>query len=296
MAQTAIVRAQIERILPGLLCEVVAIRTTGDQLTTASLAAVGGKGLFVRELEQALADGRVDVAVHSMKDMPARLAAGFRLIAVPAREDTADVVLTSGPDLHDLPRGARLGTSSLRRRFQALRLRGDFNVLPLRGNVDTRIAKLRAGEFDAIILAAAGLLRLGVSDLPPMQRLAEDEFVPAGGQGALAIEAANGAVAGSQEIEQAIAALEHPPSRLEVGAEREFLAGVGASCASPIGVRAVAAGSRLTIRALLFSLDGARSMADWLDFECRSMADAERAGVELAQRMLRHGASELMAT
>ena len=296
LAQTQIVKDAIERIAPGLACEIVAIRTTGDKLTTPSLAAVGGKGLFVRELEQALAAGRIDIAVHSMKDMPARLAPGFRLLAVPAREDTADVLLTGGPDLAGLPRGARVGTSSLRRRFEAARLRPDLDIQPLRGNIDTRLARLRAGEFDAIILAAAGLKRLGQTDLPPIHHLAEDAFVPAGGQGALAIEAmADQMPRGSPEIEQAVAAMDDARARIEVSAERGFLSEIGASCASPIGVRAALEGGRLTLHALLFSLDGTRSMTDALSVvQSSEIAAAEQAGIELARRMLIRGAAELI--
>jgi hydroxymethylbilane synthase len=132
LAQAEIVRKELTRIAPGLECEIVSIKTTGDKLTTPSLAQVGGKGLFVRELEQALEAGRIDIAVHSMKDMPARLAPRFALLAVPPREDTADVLLTGGPDLAGLPHGARLGTSSLRRRFEALRVRPDLDIQPAR--------------------------------------------------------------------------------------------------------------------------------------------------------------------
>jgi hydroxymethylbilane synthase len=296
LAQARIIKDAIERIAPGIACEIVAIKTTGDRLTTPSLAGVGGKGLFVRELEQALAAGGIDIAVHSMKDMPARLAPSFRLLAVPAREDTADVLLTGGPDLADLPRGARLGTSSLRRRFEAARLRPDLDVAPLRGNIDTRLEKLRAGDFDAIILAAAGLKRLGQSDLPPMYRLAEDDFVPAGGQGALAIEGMADRLPGcSAEIQRAVAAMDNPRTRIEVSAERAFLAEIGASCASPIGVKATAEDGRLALRALLFSLDGARSMTDSLSVAPGSeISDAEWTGMELARRMLARGAAELI--
>ena len=283
-------------MLPGLVCEIVPIKTTGDKLTTPSLAQVGGKGLFVRELEQALEAGRIDIAVHSMKDMPAVLAPRFRLLAVPAREDRSDVLLSAGPDLKGLARGARLGTSSLRRRFEASRLRPDLDLAPLRGNIDTRLAKLTAGEFDAIILAAAGLKRLGHIDLPVVHRLSQDDFVPAGGQGALAIEAlAQGTIAGSAEIERAVSALDDSCARVEVSAERACLAEIGASCASPIGVSAIAEDGRLSIRALLFSLDGARSMSERIEAELTSdIAAAERAGVELARRMLARGARELI--
>lgn len=296
LAQAAVVKNTLERTAPGLACEIVAIRTTGDRLTTPSLARVGGKGLFVRELEQALAARQIDIAVHSMKDMPARLAPGFKLLAVPAREDTADLLLTGGPDLLALPRRARLGTASLRRRFEAARLRPDLDFQPLRGNIDTRLAKLRAGDFDAIILAAAGLKRLGQPDLPPMHRLSEDDFVPAGGQGALAIEGMADRLPGaSVEVERAVAAMNDLRAHIEVGAERAFLAEIGASCASPIGVKATAQRGGLDLRVLLFSLDGARSMTDRLSIALTSeIADAERAGVELAHRMLARGAAELI--
>jgi hydroxymethylbilane synthase len=296
LAQSEIIQHQIERVLPGLMCEIVAIKTTGDKLTTPSLADVGGKGLFVRELEQALEAKRIDIAVHSMKDIPAVLAPRFRLLAVPAREDSADVLLSARADLTDLPHGARLGTSSLRRRFEALRLRSDLDIQPLRGNIDTRLAKLKAGEFDAIILAVAGLKRLGHADLPPRHRLDQEDFVPAGGQGALAIEAlASGTVGGSDEVEHAVRALDDLRARLEVSAERACLAEIGASCASPIGVSARADGHQLSIRVLLFSLDGARSMNDRLTVPLTSdVSGAEQAGVELARRMLAHGARELI--
>src|SRR5579884_1778631 len=296
LAQAQLVKTAVESNAPGLVCEVAPIKTTGDKLTTPSLAGVGGKGLFVRELEQALAAGRIDIAVHSMKDMPARLAPQFRLIAVPAREDSADVLLSAGPDLGGLAQGARLGTASLRRRFQAARLRPDLDIQPLRGNIDTRLGRLREGEFDAIILAAAGLRRLSPADLPPMHRLDADDFVPAGGQGALAVESRVGVLAGgSAEVERAIACLDERRTRIEITAERAFLAEIGASCASPIGVRASADGGELALRVMLFSLDGAHSMSETVQVAGVSeVADAERAGMELAQRMLSRGAGRLI--
>ncbi len=296
LAQSEIIRRQIEQVMPGLTCEIVAIKTTGDKLTTPSLAQVGGKGLFVRELEQALEAKRIDIAVHSMKDIPAVLAPRFRLLAVPTREDSADVLLSASADLRDLPHGALLGTSSLRRHFEALRLRPDLDVQPLRGNIDTRLAKLKAREFDGIILAVAGLKRLGQTDLPVMHRLDPEEFVPAGGQGALAIEAlASGTVGNSDEIERVVRALDDLRARLEVSAERACLAEIGASCASPIGVSARADGHHLSIRVLLFSLDGARSMTDRLSVPLSSDTGApQQAGIELARRMLAHGARELI--
>ncbi len=250
----------------------------------------------MRELEQALEAGWIDIAVHSMKDLPAALAPRFSLLAVPAREDSADVLLSGGATLDGLPPAARLGTSSLRRRFEALRARPDLDIQPLRGNIDTRLSRLAAGEFDAIILAAAGLRRLAPASLPPAHRLSEEDFVPAGGQGALAIEGlADGLPGGSSEIGTAVTALEDLRARIEVSAERAFLSEIGASCASPIGVKATAVNSQLTLRALLFSLNGARSMTELLSTSLTSeVAAAERIGVELAQRMLARGAAGLI--
>ena len=296
LAQAETIRRRLQETAPGLTCEIVSIRTTGDKLMTPSLAQVGGKGLFVRELEQALEAGRIDIAVHSMKDIPAVLAPRFSLLAVPAREDSADVLLSNGAALDHLPPAARLGTSSLRRRFEALRARPDLDIQPLRGNIDTRLARLAAGEFDSIILAAAGLRRLAPDNLPPAHRLDEADFVPAGGQGALAIEGlADGLPGGTAEIDAAITALDDLRARVEVSAERAFLAQIGASCASPIGVKATLDSGRLTLRALLFSLDGTRFMTELLSTTLVSaVAAAERAGVELARRMLARGAAELI--
>ena len=162
LAQAELVRQRLSPLLPSATIEVIPIRTSGDRMTTAALAEVGGKGLFIKELEQALVQRRIDLAVHSMKDLPALLAPVFRIAAVPERADPRDALLarTGGDSLEALANGARLGTSSARRRFEALRLRPDLDVVALRGNVDTRLARLAAGDFDAIVLAMAGLMRL----------------------------------------------------------------------------------------------------------------------------------------
>src|SRR5271168_651607 len=189
LAQASIVRERLAAQIPAAEIEIVEIRTSGDKMTSASLADVGGKGLFIKELEQALADNAIDLAVHSMKDLPAVLPENFRVAAVLERESTADILVTSdGAALSALPAGARLGTSSSRRRFQALRMNRGIEILPLRGNVDTRLARLADGSFDAIIIAMAGLKRLGrVNDVKFIE-LDERDFIPSGGQGALAIE------------------------------------------------------------------------------------------------------------
>lgn len=303
LAQANLVKEHIEVALPGLMAEIVAVSTSGDKLTTASLARIGGKGLFIRELEQALSNGRIDLAVHSMKDLPAVLPAEYRLAAVPLREDPRDALITrAGGGWDALGRGARLGTSSTRRRLEALRLRPDLDVAPLRGNVDTRLARLAAGDFDAIILAMAGLKRLGKLDGLNFIELDEHDFVPSGGQGALALEArADGAIGGAQEIEAAIAALNDSRALAEVTAERAFLATIGASCVSPVGVKGSVGDAALKLRALLFSTDGSKRLAD--EIVAPFSIDASRAeltpaavaiGTALGKRMIDRGARELI--
>src|SRR5579864_6556095 len=213
LAQAELVRRKLAALVPSVSIEIVPIRTSGDRMATAALAQVGGKGLFIKELEQALAEGRIDLAVHSMKDLPAQLTSGFRIATVPERADPRDALLApAAASIAALPRGARLGTSSIRRRFEALRLRPDLDVVALRGNVDTRLARLAAGDFDAIILAMAGLARLerGERDAAAggvaLSPLDVCDFVPCGGQGALCIEAlASRPVAGSPALEAALA-------------------------------------------------------------------------------------------
>lgn len=306
MAQAEMVRSHIVRIVNGVDSEIVAISTSGDRMKSASLAQVGGKGLFIKELEQALADGRIDVAVHSMKDLPAVLGPAYRIVAVPERENPRDIVVTrDGTSLRNLAHGARLGTSSARRRFEALRIRPDLNVMPLRGNVDTRLGKLAGGEFDAVILALAGLKRLGRLKDVRLAELDEHEFVPSAGQGALAIEAiADRPLGGSDELEAAVAALDDAHANAEVTAERAFLATIGASCVSPVGVKATADGESLALHALLFSLDGVEALTGEIREPCPlDAADLSRAsmtsraaaiGTSLGHRMLENGADRLL--
>ena len=254
LAQTEIVKRRLERVLEQLTVEVVPISTSGDKMATAALARVGGKGLFIRELEQALADDRIDLAVHSMKDLPAVIPARFRIAAVPERENPRDALIVGWSALAP---GARLGTSSTRRRLEALRVRADLAVVPLRGNMDTRLRRLEAGDFDAIILAMAGLKRLGRCAGMSLTELDEREFVPCGGQGALAIEArADRTIGDSADLERAVATLDDARALAEVTAERAFLATIGASCVSPVGVKGTADGETIRLRALLFSVDG----------------------------------------
>ncbi|HKV56192.1 MAG TPA: hydroxymethylbilane synthase [Candidatus Binataceae bacterium] len=305
LAQAALVRDALAQFAGGLAAEIVPISTSGDKMTTASLARVGGKGLFIRELEQALSDRRIDIAVHSMKDLPAILPPQYRIVATPRRENPHDVLITrSGLGWDALPRAARLGTSSARRRFEALRVRPDLEVQPLRGNVDTRLGRLRAGEFEAIILAMAGLKRLGLDSAAAAAELDRREFVPSGGQGALAIEALrDGSLGSSSEIESAVAALNDLPTLAQVTAERALLATIGASCVSPVGVNASFESETLVLRALLFSTDGERSLSgessrNLAILTTTDPAGAENAASELGQRLghelLERGAAELI--
>ena len=295
LAQAAIVRGRLAAQIPGAEIEIVEIRTSGEKLTSGSLAEIGGKGLFVKELEQALAARRIDIAVHSMKDLPAVLPAEFRIAAVVEREDTADVLVTrDGTALAALRAGAKLGTSSSRRRFQALRINRGLEIVPLRGNVDTRLARVADSSLDAIIVAIAGLKRLGrIGDVKYVELDVRD-FIPAGAQGALAIETLADR---SSDIDDALKALNDARAFHETAAERAFLAAIGASCTTPVGVRATVAAKTLTMRAILFSPDGAREISesteDALDPKLAPPA-AEKIGKRLAEKMLARGAAAML--
>jgi len=279
------VRAALAARHPGLTVELVFVRTTGDRVT-GPLAAAGGKGLFVKEIEEALLDGRIDAGVHSMKDVPARLAAGLVIGAVPERADARDVLIGGDGGLAGLPPGARIGTASPRRRAQLLAHRPDLVVVLLRGNVDTRLRKWRAGEVDALLLAAAGLARLGISE-PAAQPLPVDEFLPAVGQGALALECR----ADDGATRALLAAVDQPAAATPVAAERAFLAAVGGDCNSAIAAHATLAGGRLTLRALVTDPDGRRRLEER---DTAPAADAEALGRTVATRLLAAGAAALM--
>jgi hydroxymethylbilane synthase len=265
----------------------VVIRTSGDRLAQVALADFGGKALFVKEIEEALLAGQVDVGVHSLKDMPAALPAGLTLAAFPAREDPADVLLTRGPGGWDgLPRGARVGTSSLRRRALVLARRPDLRPEPIRGNVETRIEKLRAGACDATILAAAGLRRLGL-DPSHSTPLPVDEFVPAVGQGILAVEAREA----DREVLELLGRLDDTRSRSEALAERAFLDGLGADCHTPVAGHARHDGAALTLTGVVASLDGATVLRWQASGEPR---EAGRLGRAVAEELLARGAKALL--
>lgn len=249
--QANFIRAELERLHPGLEVRLLGMRTRGDRWLNAPLRELGGKGLFIKELEEALLAGEAQIAVHSMKDLPATVPEGFTLGAVGYRVDVRDVLVGVRGGVSALPQGARLGTSSLRRQAQILEKRPDLEVLPIRGNVDTRLEKQRSGEFDAIILAAAGLHRLAI-ELPDSTVLEIGESLPAAGQGALGIEC----LAGANEVLQLLEPLNDPVVARCVTAERLVSAGLGADCSMPVAAYAVMEGHQLWLRTLLASADG----------------------------------------
>ncbi len=266
----------------GHECRIEIIRTTGDKITGVALSKVGGKGLFTKEIEEALLAGAIDLAVHSMKDVPTELPAGLVIAAVPVREDPRDAL--AGRRLADLAQGARVGTSSLRRAAQLLAIRPDLVVEPVRGNVDTRLRKLDEGAYDAIVLASAGLRRLDLASRIA-ESLAPETMCPAAGQGALAIET-------RAETADAVEALDHPETRAAVTAERAVLRGLGGGCQVPIGAHARVSGPSLAIDAVVVSPDGRALVRKRRAGPAR---DAERIGAELAEELLAAGADEILS-
>ncbi len=282
------VAALLREAHPGLSVELLPMSTKGDRILDRSLAAIGGKGLFIKELEAALEDGRAHLAVHSMKDVPGDLPDGMMLAAMLPRADPRDALITRGArDLGDLPRGARLGTSSLRRRAQLLSVRPDLVITTLRGNVETRLKRLDDGELDAIVLAAAGLARLGLQ-ARISALLDPGVSLPAVGQGVIGIECR----LDDLPARNALRALNDPAAHAAVSAERAFARRLGGSCQSPIAAFAEIEGQgRLTLRGLVAEPDGSRLIRDSI---AGSIAQAEALGEALAGRVIEAGAGELL--
>lgn len=279
-------RVELEKRWPDLRVELVPIKTTGDKILDVPLAKIGGKALFTKEIDEALLDGRIDLAVHSLKDVPFELPAGIVIGAVPEREDPRDAFLSNGPKLSELAPTAAIGTSSLRRQVQLRHHFPSLNIVTLRGNVDTRLRKLAAGEFDGIILAVAGLKRLG-HEGRITQILDDDVMVSAVGQGALGIVCR----VSDDSTRELLKPLEHGSTRTAVVAERGLLRALGGSCQVPVAGRAKLADNRLTIKGLIASLDGVRVIKDELTGPPER---AEELGIELGQRMLSSGAGEIL--
>ena len=260
------------------------IKTTGDKITDVALAKVGTKGMFTKEIEEALIERRIDLAVHSLKDLPTEVATEFELAAIPVREDPHDVLCSPHAGLDDLPSGARVGTSSLRRQAQLRALRPDLQIDSLRGNVDTRLRKLAAGDYDAIILAAAGLRRLGKFEAA-REVLPADVICPAAGQGALAIEIR----AADDFTREAVAFLEHVATRNAVTCERALLNKMGGGCQVPIGAYAAYRGRELHLQAVVASPDGENVLR-----ESASGQDPVDLGERVALSLLDRGGRQIL--
>jgi len=288
MWQSEFVRDELIKLYPSCEVEILGMSTRGDEILDVSLAKVGGKGLFVKELEAALADGRADIAVHSAKDVPMELPEGFCLAAIGTREDPRDAFVSPRhASLAALPRGAVVGTSSLRREAQLRERYPGLEFRALRGNLDTRLAKLDRGDYDAIVLAVAGLKRLGLGERV-RAILEPEESLPAAGQGALAIECR----AERADLAGRLAALNDPATAACVRAERAVSRALGGSCQLPLGAFAQLAGEEIRLRGLVAAPDGSRIVRA----DARGpMREPEQVGERLAQSLLARGAEAILA-
>ncbi|TVS10601.1 MAG: hydroxymethylbilane synthase [Gammaproteobacteria bacterium] len=282
------VRGRLEQAHPGLTVELIRKSTKGDRFLAAPLSEIGGKGWFVKELETALEDGSADIAVHSMKDVPVDFPDGLMLAVICERGDPTDALVVRGDldavDLAALPRYGRVGTASLRRASQVLALRPDLNTAPVRGNVETRLGKLDGGEFDAIILASAGLERLGLAERITA-RLGPPEFVPAGGQGAVGIECRSG----DAEILELLAVLNDEATSRCVRAERAVSRHLGGNCSVPLAAHAIGGEGVLQLSALVASIDGRTVLRAQ-----GSGSDPEALGIQVAEDLLAAGAGPVL--
>ncbi|MBR1553124.1 MAG: hydroxymethylbilane synthase [Schwartzia sp.] len=285
--QADYVERRLREEYPGLFVTQKRVTTKGDRILDVPLAKIGGKGLFTKELEEEMLSGEIDLAVHSLKDMPASVPEGLVIAAVTKRLDPGDALVSNRfSSFAELPPGARVGTSSLRRRAQLLCARPDLTMIDLRGNVNTRLRKLDEGEYDAIVLAVAGLKRLGFADRI-REVLPRDMLLPAVGQGALAIETR----AGDQETRDMLAFLRDDDTVCCAEAERSFLARVEGGCQVPVGVYATAEGDGLTVEAVIASLDGQRAYRGAVK---GARKDAAALGKNLAERLLAEGGAEIL--
>ncbi len=280
------VKSELEKKYPGMTVTLTKIKTTGDKILDVPLAKVGGKGLFTKEIEEALLRKEVEIAVHSMKDVPTEFPEGLHLACITEREDVRDALISNGVSLKDLKEGALIGTSSLRRQAQLSHFRPDFRMEMLRGNVETRIRKQKEGQFDAIILAAAGVKRLGLAD-NVSEYISEEISIPAIGQGALGIECS----IDDKEINELIAFFNHYDTSVAVRAERALLKKLEGGCQVPIAGYATVKSGRITLKGLVGSVDGKRIVRDSVEGDAK---DYNRLGTELAERLLSNGAKEIL--
>lgn len=278
---------RLESIAGVAAVELVPLSTRGDEILDKSLQKIGGKGLFIKELEVAMQSGEADIAVHSMKDVPAEMPQGFCIASVLERADPSDALVSGGDtQFADLPNGARIGSSSLRRQAQLRALRADVKVIPLRGNVNTRLAKLAGGEYDAIILATAGLQRLGLES-NITESFSPERMLPAAAQGVIGIECLDE----REDLKAILAELEDPTSVLTTAAERAVAATLNASCQSPVASYAQVSGDTLSIRALVASEDGQTIIRETVSGDKN---DAAALGRTTADKLLANGAGKLL--
>ena len=287
VAQAERLAGELKRRYADLAPVLVKMKTSGDKFAHVPLSQVGGKGLFIKEIEEALQEGQVDVAVHSMKDVPTEIAPGLVIAAIFEREDASDVLVSRRKVALDaLPTGARIGTSSLRRQAQLLHYRPDLTVIPLRGNLDTRLRKLGTEDLDAVVVAAAGVSRLGRQD-EVTEILATEIILPAAGQGALGLEIR----AENQEMYDLVTPLNHGPSALTVAAERAFLARLGGGCQVPIAAYGQLDGDQLHLTALVSMPDGTEIVRGERQ---GPSAHGEEIGIALAEELLGRGAERIL--
>ena len=281
------VKDKLARAHPLLKVTLIKIKTTGDKIQDAPLAKIGGKGLFVKEIEEALIQKRIDLAVHSIKDVPTELPEGLYLSVITKREDSRDVFISKeGIRLKDLPRGARIGTSSLRRQAQLLHFREDLVMIPLRGNLDTRLKKLKTLKLDGIVLALAGVRRLGL-EANITEVIPTEISLPAIGQGALGIETRKG----DEKVEETTRFLNDPDSSIAISAERAFLNRLGGGCQVPIAAFGRIGDSTLNLDGMVGTIDGKRLIRHHVE---GPIEKAESLGIELAEILFGKGAKEIL--
>lgn len=274
---------------PQINVEIKIVKTKGDKILDVPLAKIGGKGLFTKELEELLLQGEIDLAVHSLKDVPVEFVEGLGLAAITKREDVRDSFLSfKYSSLEELPQGARVGTTSLRRVMQLSALRVDLDMQSLRGNVQTRLKRLKEGDFDAIILAQAGVNRLGISEEVPYI-VPLDFMIPAMGQAALGVECKKGS-----ETESLLQFLNDSQAAFETACERAFVRTLNGGCQVPIGVNATLENGILKVRAILGLPNGTEILRECLEVQAQTLADCERIGVQMAQNFLKQGAGEIL--
>ena len=284
LIQANSVRAELEKVHPEFIFELTTIVTKGDRSRGLAIRQIPGQGLFVKEIEEALLRGKIDLAMHSLKDMPTKLPPGLSLAAVTERIDPRDALVSNGAKLAELPTKATLGTSSLRRTAQLLAYRPDLKVQPVRGNIDTRLQKVSSGEVSGVVLAVAGMIRLGLTEVIT-EYLPLEQFLPAVGQAALAIEIRDG----DSEMARLVAALNHEPTWRSVIAERNFLHTLGGGCSTPIAALGTATGNIIRLQGMVASQNGSKMLRN-----TEEGTNPEDVGSQLAGRMLKMGAAELI--